>query len=288
MGDRNELSVFHPSDFSPQSEVAFMHALKVALAGSSRLTILHTDAPGGRYAHWHDFPSVRDLLARWELLDAGAAQADVEQLGVDVEKIELIGEDPVETMLDYLARHPADLLVLATRGREGLPRFLHGSVAEPLARRSKTMALFVPHGVSGFVHPEDGTVRLERVIVPIDHQPAAAPAVAAAVALTTALGVPDTVIELLHVGETPPRIHPDVLSGGGAEVRTRDGAVVEAILDEATERQAGLIVMATEGHHGVLDALRGSTTEQVLRRAPCPVLAVPALHQPSGIPEARG
>jgi nucleotide-binding universal stress UspA family protein len=34
--------------------------------------------------------------------------------------------------------------------------------------------------------------------------------------------------------------------------------------------------MATEGHEGILDALRGSVTEQVVRRAPCPVLAVPA------------
>lgn len=277
MGDPNKLSVFHPSDFSRQSEVAFMHALKVALAGESRLTILHTDAPGGRYAHWHDFPSVRDVLTRWELLEEGATRAQVVDLGVEVEKIELVGEDPVETMLDYLSRHPADLLVLSTRGREGLPRFLQGSVAEPLARRAGTMALFVPHGVSGFVHPDDGAARLDRVIVPIDHKPSPGPAIRAAVALTTALGVPDVVIELLHVGETPPRVHPDVLGGRGAEVRTRQGSVVEAILDSATERQAGLIVMATEGHHGVLDALRGSTTEQVLRRAPCPVLAVPAV-----------
>ena len=277
MGVPNQLSVFHPSDFSAQSEVAFMHALKLALAGETRLTIMHTDAPGGRYAHWHDFPSVRGVLARWDLVEEGATRAEVRELGIEVEKIELVGEDPVETMLSYLERHPADVLVLSTRGREGLPRFLEGSVAEPLARRAGTMALFVPHGVAGFVHPDDGTTKLDRVIVPIDHTPSPAPAVQAAVALTTALGASDVTIELLHVGETAPRIHPDVLAGHGAEVRTREGSVVDAILDEATERKAGLIVMATEGHHGVLDALRGSTTEQVLRRAPCPVLAVPAI-----------
>lgn len=31
-----------------------------------------------------------------------------------------------------------------------------------------------------------------------------------------------------------------------------------------------------DGADGLLDALRGTTTEQVIRRAPCPVLAVPA------------
>jgi len=39
--------------------------------------------------------------------------------------------------------------------------------------------------------------------------------------------------------------------------------------------KANLIGMATAGHHGLLDALRGSTTERVLRQAPCPVLAIP-------------
>ena len=55
----------------------------------------------------------------------------------------------------------------------------------------------------------------------------------------------------------------------------RDGEVVEAILDECEEQGADLIVMATDGREGFLDALRGTTTEQVLRAAKCPLLAVP-------------
>jgi nucleotide-binding universal stress UspA family protein len=53
------------------------------------------------------------------------------------------------------------------------------------------------------------------------------------------------------------------------------GGVVDAIARAATDRSADLIVMATAGHRGVLDALRGSVTEMVIRAAPCPVLAVP-------------
>jgi nucleotide-binding universal stress UspA family protein len=37
-----------------------------------------------------------------------------------------------------------------------------------------------------------------------------------------------------------------------------------------------LIVMATAGRHGFLEALQGSTTERVVRQARCPVLAIPA------------
>jgi len=34
--------------------------------------------------------------------------------------------------------------------------------------------------------------------------------------------------------------------------------------------------MPTAGRYGFPDAVRGSTTERVLRHAPCPVLSVPA------------
>jgi len=44
--------------------------------------------------------------------------------------------------------------------------------------------------------------------------------------------------------------------------------------------RADLIVMSTTGHDGFLDALRGSTTERVVRGANCPVLAI-LVNQPS-------
>jgi nucleotide-binding universal stress UspA family protein len=59
-------------------------------------------------------------------------------------------------------------------------------------------------------------------------------------------------------------------------VEVRQGDVVETILRTAAEIDADLIAMPTAGHHGIFDALRGSTTERVLRHAPCPVLAMPA------------
>ena len=37
-------SIFHPSDFSAASELAFAHALKIALVARSRLDILHVTA----------------------------------------------------------------------------------------------------------------------------------------------------------------------------------------------------------------------------------------------------
>jgi len=56
----------------------------------------------------------------------------------------------------------------------------------------------------------------------------------------------------------------------------RTGEVVDEILSLSEERDADLIAMATAGRNGFLEALSGSTTEQVLREAKCPVLAIPA------------
>ncbi len=36
------------------------------------------------------------------------------------------------------------------------------------------------------------------------------------------------------------------------------------------------VSVPTAGHHGFIDALRGSVTQRVLHEAPCPILAMPA------------
>ena len=55
-----------------------------------------------------------------------------------------------------------------------------------------------------------------------------------------------------------------------------EGEPEDVILAAVEEFTADLIVMATEGKKGFLDALRGNTTEKIVRSAPCPVLTVPA------------
>jgi nucleotide-binding universal stress UspA family protein len=53
------------------------------------------------------------------------------------------------------------------------------------------------------------------------------------------------------------------------------GNVVDEILKVEKEWQPDLVVLTTQGHLDFLDALRGSTTERVLRGAHCAVLAIP-------------
>ena len=62
--------------------------------------------------------------------------------------------------------------------------------------------------------------------------------------------------------------------GNDVEVTVADGIAHLEIVRIAEERQVDMIVMATHGRGFISHALMGSTTERVLRRAPCPVLVV--------------
>ena len=139
------------------------------------------------------------------------------------------------------------------------------------------MTLFVPENRRGFVDPVNGQMTLRRILVPVDHKPG--PRAAVELATRAASMVPGGEVEItvMHVGE---RDHaPELRLPDDPRLRftrvTREGKVVDEILAAAGEGEADLIVMVTEGREGILDALRGSTTEQVVRKAPCPLLAVP-------------
>ena len=56
--------------------------------------------------------------------------------------------------------------------------------------------------------------------------------------------------------------------------RVLSGRPADKIVAYARELDAALIVMTTHGYSGVKHVLLGSTTEQVLRNADCPVLSV--------------
>jgi nucleotide-binding universal stress UspA family protein len=265
-------SIFHPSDFSKASELAFAHALAVALIRKTKLVIMH--AGRVRLDDWSQFPPVRKTLEKWQVLAPGSPRRAVfEKLSIRIAKVAARG-DPVRASVEHIEKQKPDLVVLATRGRHGLPLWIKPSIAQAIARRTLAMTLFVPQGCRGVV-AIDGVIQLRRILIPVDHQPTAQEAVIRAVRAAEAFGDEPVEIAILYVnGSALPQFdRPDTQACVWKELR-RSGDVVEAILDAAQE--ADLIVMATEGRHGFVDALRGSVTERVVRGAPCPVLAVPA------------
>lgn len=272
-------SVFYPSDFAHGSESAFAHALAVALLTRSRLTILNADRSRLGSRDWSDLPGVRQTLERWKLLEAGSPRSAVfEQFGVKVAKVAVRSRDPASTVLEWVDENEPDLVVLDVERDQGLPGWLGSGLAGRIAARSQTAALFVPIDGRGFVDAETGDLTLRRLLVPVAASPEPLPGLVAAYRLAKRMGDGPTRIQCLHVGEEDslPRL---ALPDDPAVVwatQAREGNVIDTILASAEDGPADVIVMPTDGRNGFLDALRGSHSEQVVRRLRCPLLAVPS------------
>jgi nucleotide-binding universal stress UspA family protein len=263
------------TDFSEASDEAFAHALALALAYKHHLYLLHVKNPGTDSV-WSSFPHVRETLARWGAIDADAAQSEVEtKLGIKVGKVEIESEDIAGGILDFTLKHPTNVIVMATRGREGLDRLLYGSKAEEIFQRTQVLpAIFIGPEARGFVDKSNGQIRLERILIPVAHSPSPISSLGTLTNLLAPLGISSAAFQFMHVGDSEPQIMG--LSGQPLRaIQVVQGPVEETILRIAQEGHADMIAMPTAGRDGFLDALRGSTTEQVLRRAPCPVLAIP-------------
>ncbi len=231
--------IAHTTDLSGDDRSAFHHACALAAASGARLVTIHATAeevdPGG-------LPGAAALAAQWSR-------------AIDHERVRhQCCEDVADTVIDALRRIAPDLVVAGTHGRHGVAAVLAGSVAEAVARNVAAPTLFVPNRVRGFIDMDTGAIDLAHILVPAGDAAETAAGMDAARAFAGLAGTPDAEIIPLHVNAAN---------------------VAEGIVAAARDRSAGLIAMATRGHDGLADVLRGSHTEQVLRDAGCPLLSVP-------------
>jgi nucleotide-binding universal stress UspA family protein len=279
-------SVLHPTDFSAGSLVAFHHALKAALVAKSKFTLLNVSPNGD--AQMSDFPGVRETLERWGLLPAGSPRSAVTELGLRVEKIIADRDDAVKAVLGFLRHCRVDLIVLAASNHNGRVRWLGKSVSQPIARTAWQMTLFIPANAKGFVSPEDGSVSINRILIPVAASPRAQPAVDAAARLVRQLECPQGDFSLMHVGDasTMPAVNLPQVNGWTWSQEFRSGDVIQNIVSAAKDSRVDLIVMSTDGRNEFLDSLRGSHSERVLSHGVAPLLTVPvgdlAANEPDG------
>lgn len=265
-------SIAHPTDFSAEGQSAFEHALCLALVNRCRLDLLHVHDPRAEQ-EWDHFPHVRKTLQRWGLLGADALVDDIlPATGVRVRKVEISDVDPARGLSHFIADHRPDLIVMASHGATGATRWLSGPVSSGVARDTMVPTLIFGPLAKPFVDSLTGRFNLERILVPVDHHPDPQQTVAL---LANIVGTLDIGIDFLHVGPIAPVLRD--AQGETLSVRRVEGPVVETLLDQA--RQASLVAMPMVGRHGLLDAIRGSTTERIVREATCPVLALPAQPQ---------
>jgi nucleotide-binding universal stress UspA family protein len=134
--------------------------------------------------------------------------------------------------------------------------------------------LFIGPEAHGFVDKSSGQIRLKRILIPVAHSPSPIHSLHFLTELLQPVGVSSAAFQFVHIGDTAPQIF-GASGQTESKIEVVQGPVIETLLHIAQDNHADMIAMPTAGHHGFLDALRGSTTEQVLRRASCPVLAMP-------------
>lgn len=283
--------ILHPTDFTQESHAAFCHALKLAIASRAALDIIHVEAHPDR-SDLNRFPSVRDTLINWGAIPEGSSHRDVGKLGITVRKVEVQARDPEKGILQFLSRHNEDLIVLSTHQRHGIERWFHPEIATRVALRSHVATLFIPAESPGFVNAATGQSVLQRVVLPVDNSPSPQTAIDLSAEIVRRISEPDSepVFSVMHVGPQPMN-RVDVRypqdRGWNWEWLARGDDVVKDIVSVADQKNSQLIAMSTEGHTCWKDILSGSTTENVVQNAPCPVLSVYALEPAKGRSPAR-
>ncbi len=192
---------------------------------------------------------------------------------------------PTDVILDTAEREAANLLIMGTRGRGGARRVLLGSVTENVVRQARRPVFVARPQQHGFLAPGQPGAwpELRRVLCAVVPGAAADPALLTAAAVATRFGAELTA---LHVVESPDAAAeparealcawlPAVVHHCTVQPMVRRGRAADQIVAYAAETAQDLIVLAARARPERPGLFHGTTTDQVLRQAPVPVLVVP-------------
>jgi nucleotide-binding universal stress UspA family protein len=287
-------TILFGADFSEGSREAFRAVSSLAVAGQTRLHVLHVIEP-----HWVPEEPVPYGQTLIEFYDAGGdvgrdailqrrmREMYAPDVPIDVE-YHLREGDPAAEILRMAGQLRPGLIVVGTHGRTGLSWLLAGSVATSVVRRARCPVLAL--------HQPERPRRSEQIRVilhPTDFSPGCEHSLRVSRTLARDLGARLVLLHVVPFGfrandmivpvdptacrkalaeerqlvEGPDLKYP-------VEARLGRGDAGEEILRAAAELDCGLIVMGTHGRTGLGRLLMGSVTEDVLSRAECPVMAV--------------
>lgn len=277
-----------PTDFSPACDRALTRAAAIAARTGAELHVVHVQVlHRNRYA-WAAMPNIEEL----EKIIADLCRKDLDEAVANIttpvarEVIQDLREVPA--IVHYAETHKIDLIVMGTHAHKGISRLFLGSVAAGVLRESPVSVIVVgpEHELRGQSH--------HRVLVPLDFSESSLAALRQASATANqhqaeliALHVvePPRAVPYAGMVESPEAVHEHAVRALDDLLDSTDlprpptqrlvltGRPDEQITAQARARGVDIIVMGTVGLSGLERFLLGSTTERVLRNAPCAVLA---------------
>ena len=291
-----------PIDLSDASRHALEHAVALAKWCGAQITVLHVYnipipplAPAGPAV----IPLQPAVEPRQIADDVRRFCEPVVGAGVSLEVVIAEGV-PAKQIVRHAEDMPADLLAMGTHGHGGFERLFLGSVTEKVIRSVRCPVLTVPPPAGP---PPSGRAFFKTILCPLDFSDSSLRAAEYALSLAKEA---DARLILLHVidsfFEEPPDsadaqfdsdayrrfleeramarlravVPEDARTWCKPEERVVYGKAHREILRVAAEASAEAIFMGVHGR-GVMDRmLFGSTTHNVIRQAPCPVLTLRA------------
>jgi nucleotide-binding universal stress UspA family protein len=287
-----------PVDLSETSQRALGHARALATWYDADLTVLEVvwaalppiALPGAAYGGSSEpllTPTARAQfqveLERFAGENAGSPRVELR-----------VSEGPVvPTILKTASDIGAGLIVLGTHGIGGFDRVLLGSITDKVLRKATCPVMTIPPTAS--VMASGG--RYRTIVCAMDFSPASRNALRYALSLAQET---DASLLLVNVVEWPKdwldergvdtslqqsieaaarrdlqaAIPAEALNWCKPEALVVNGRAHEAIVTVASERQADLIILGIHGRSALNVAIFGSTANQVVRHASCPVLTV--------------
>ena len=291
-------TILCPIDFSDTSRHALDHAVAFAGWYGSTVVALHVSPETATISPML-VPEVPIQPPRPQEVDAHLRDwlAPAMKKGIDTQIVVTKGT-PAAGILERAAALPADVVVMGTHGRTGFEHLLLGSVTEKVLRKATCPVMTVPPPVA-----TTSKLPLERILCPVDFSEPSLAAVQLAVSLAEETAARLT---LLHVFEWPTDealkkqlaqevlsefcrdreirtrerleslIRQDVRNWCTLDVQLRNGKAHAEIVHRADVDHDDVIVMGAHGRGPVGQFWFGSTTNQVIRQARCPVLTVRA------------
>jgi nucleotide-binding universal stress UspA family protein len=205
----------------------------------------------------------------------------LERAGVRARHVLRIGS-PASVILEVAEEQKATMIAMATHGTSGVQRFVFGSVAESVLRKSPIPVLLVrpfwSYELVPSVRPEKLPVR--NVLVPVDGSDLSLKAVPNIVEFADLFESRVILLRVLEEKEDAAEAVKQLKAlartfekrGVEAITLTEKGDAVERILNAIESHAVDLVAMTTHGRSGLTRAVTGSVTERVLRRATVPLL----------------
>jgi nucleotide-binding universal stress UspA family protein len=273
-----------------RSRIAALHVIHVPLVPEPPPSVLAVGAAGG----------IGVVTSTMQVCDA-AVRTWVEpaaRAGITTDVFVNEG-NAARRILEHAQFWRTDLIVLGTHGLSGVDRAMLGSVTEKVLRKANCPVLTVPP-----VAATAAKLPYKRLLCPVDFSESSLNALRYALSLAKEADATLTIFhafdwprdgdlltqrfdtaEFRRVIEQDARARLDALVTDDIRQWCTPSTMVgygkphREIVDLAAKEATDLIVMGVRGRNSLDLTLFGSTTNQVVRRAPCPVLTLRELSE---------